>query len=148
MYSLILSAIFTLFFSFGIRSDVLTDKTTDPIRIESSSLVDLTGKWHVSGGRLNFVVDIEDYGNSAEIWQISQYGNSDRVLNVTYYSKSGNSVRIKTYEDLGVGETVSEYRLQVVDANTLRGTVTTVSGAVYGLPPVQFKNRVTFKRTN
>ena len=148
MYYLIFTAVFSLLVSVGVPSDSLQDNLLTQFEITSSSQIDLTGKWRVSGGRLNYVMDIEDYGDSAEIWQISQYGNSDRVLNVTYYSKNGSSVRIKTYEDLGVGPTTYDYRLEVVNANTLRGTVVTRSSGFAGLAPLEFKDRITFRRTN
>ena len=78
MYYSIVATIISLFFTIGVHSNSSDDNVLTHVAVDVSNQIDLTGKWHIAGGRLNFVVDIEDYGSSAEIWQISQYGNSDR----------------------------------------------------------------------
>ena len=148
MFNFILTIAFSLVLAVGITTEEPREDVSTDAPVEASSEVNLTGKWRVSGGRVNYVYDIEDYGNRVVIWQISQYGNSDRPINVTAYRKSGNTIAFDTYEDLGVGPTVSYYRLSVVNNNLLSGTIVTKSGSVAGLAPVQFKNRVTYQRTN
>ncbi|MEM6806159.1 MAG: hypothetical protein AAF696_32475 [Bacteroidota bacterium] len=113
---------------------------------ESSSRINLTGTWNITGPRLDFDIRLEESGNFLSWWAISRQGYKDRKLEVEEFKRTENKIYIVLNEDLGIGKTTYTYDLILQNNNLMTGTSSSYTGAWSGLPPIQNKVAITFRK--